>query len=212
MTHRPVALGLLVANVALASGCIPPENLGHESTPPPVPEATMPDVAMPAPVPGTTSVVLDAVDGSADVKLVHAHTEAALPEPMGDGRALCATPCALNLPPGRYQLSFSRRHGSSSDGVVSLNVREEPILYRRELGTGWGGSKPLMIGGYVAYSIGGWAFWISLIGTAADEHRDASDWTFVASSAAVSLLGLLLMDIGACDHRPGSDGIFKLPL
>jgi len=201
-----------VANVALAAGCIPPENMGTHSTPAPLPAAIMPDVAVAEPPPGTTSVVLDAVDGAADVTLVRAHTQAPLPGTIADGRVLCATPCAVSLPPGRYELRFSRAKESTSDRIVNLNVHEEPILYRRALDRGSGENEPVMITGLVTYTIGGWAFWISLIKTAADDNRSDKDWAFVASSAAVSLLGLLVLNLGMGDLHPGSDAIFTLPL
>jgi hypothetical protein len=210
MLSRSVALGLLVTNAALLAGC-PPPDFSRRSPMAPFPARTMPDVALPEPTPGTTAVVLDATDGAADVTLVRAHPTTASPAPVPDGHELCVTPCTLNMPPGRYELRFSRADETITDKVVDLKVYEEPILYRRTLDAGTEENGPLVVTGYVAYAVGGWAFWLSLIGTVADEDRKDSDWAVVTTTAAISLLGMLLMDIGAPDLQPGSHVAYKLP-
>lgn len=101
------------------------------------PGREMPAVNLPATPPpvGEGRVVLDAIDGPMNVT-VQADTTFVPPgatvAPSRTGE-LCVTPCAADLPLGRYRLFLSSRdgeHGDTDDLVVSQGV----TVYRRAAG------------------------------------------------------------------------------
>jgi hypothetical protein len=105
----------------VAAGCAGTRHLD----PPPPPAAVMPQVALPPPpAPGTGRVIVDVVDGRAEVQIRTMQPGGAQWRPM------CATPCVIDLFPGRVEASFLVGNHGDTDFI---DVPPGTSVYRRQL-------------------------------------------------------------------------------
>lgn len=134
--HR---LAALVTTTMLTASCAGTRRLD----PPPAPAAVVPLVAFPAepPPPGTGRIVIDVVDGPADVQIKSLQTVGAIWSP------LCTSPCVVDLPSGPHELNFSLRSDHGRSDTDTVMVPPATSMYRRQLAQ-HESSPALLVGGY----------------------------------------------------------------
>ncbi|MDH5671609.1 MAG: hypothetical protein OEZ06_05630 [Myxococcales bacterium] len=123
---------MLVA-ASFASGCGTPRVLAPRQPP----SRRMPVVQMPAepPAQGHGRVVIDVVDGPMDVSARTVESFAGAGSGPPRSGPLCRTPCAVDLPLGRYKLYLSGLRSDPSRGdAVDLDVHPGLNVLRRASG------------------------------------------------------------------------------
>lgn len=114
--------------------------------PRPAPAAVLPStlpvesIPQTRPAPGTGRVVLDVVDGPSDlqIKLSPPLTPSGAVEggafSYGQWQHLCRTPCVVDLPAGRHDLSIRVQHGNrGGDSDILVVEPEQVTAYRRAI-------------------------------------------------------------------------------
>ena len=214
------ALAALLA--ALAVGCV------RE-----VPPAAMPDQVVPPmpasmpPVPARQGrVIIDVADGPVEVgRLVGTTVAIGVDKdvPIAATRVttqpLCTTPCAVDLAPGRYELTFPTPGSPRRLEVAVVDVFAEPTIYRRALGR-YEPAGGLMVLGIVGTSLGGMSFITGAalfpIGLAQDPEEDGNGFlyagiTTLIAGMVVTALGLWAISADPATTQRGSSTQFALP-
>jgi hypothetical protein len=135
---KQVALGTTL----LLTGCFRPV----EVPPPPLPRAELPAIQEDpkgSTAPGTGRIVLDVVGMTARVEEITETSRQSWAsvgpylwsaESTGETtRALCITPCAVDLPIGLHRLRFTTNEVDRG-GEIEIQVTSKPRVYRIELG------------------------------------------------------------------------------
>jgi hypothetical protein len=178
-----------------------------------------PPVALPAepPPPGSGRVVLDCVDGPAEVSAVWAgalqepthHVLPARAQPFSG--PVCTTPCIADLPYGRYDLYFSLRSPSITRGDHDqISVTTGVRVQRRALGTSTpadggqrnGGVMLAIVGASAALTGAGFL----ALGASMDEQDSmvAIGGASLAGGALLTVIGALMMQAGQATSQEGA--------
>ena len=118
------------------------------------PEAIAPVLAeSPRIEPGTQRLLLDVVDGPTDVfsltsyRQRYRNSDGELRTRRRTQRDIvCRTPCAVDLPEGRYVLGFPMHGGGSRLEREEIYLGPQTLAHRRNLGSFWGAGAGLPLG------------------------------------------------------------------
>jgi hypothetical protein len=148
---RPICarLGAMVV-LTLAASC------GRTLSPPAAPERVVPTnfISIP-PEPGLGHVLLDTPDGPATVVEVTSRSSASASGAYGvwadasgeTTRAVCTTPCEVNLPYGTHELRFTLVDDGSRESTANIVAGEHPSVARHAVGRREVGSLPYIFAG-----------------------------------------------------------------
>jgi hypothetical protein len=209
--HRLVASLLAL----LAAGCT--ELLPPAATPAPVP----PTLAEAPPVePGTQRLVLEVVDGPTDVFELTARTVRVRTRrgprlrTRTERHLLCRTPCAVDLPQGRYVLGFPMHGGGNRLERETIHLGPQVLVHRRALGS-YRGAGPGLPLGIVGTTFGGMAMVVGAVllpvGAAREEDGMAlAGGINLGAGALLLTLGILGIALDPAVEQPGSGITFAM--
>ncbi|MBW2462958.1 MAG: hypothetical protein JRH11_14995 [Deltaproteobacteria bacterium] len=197
--------------------------VGCTSILPPVatPEPLAPTVVDAPPIqPGTQRLVLNVVDGPSDVFMLSAYQatvftlEGFRVRTRTQRNLLCRTPCAADLPPGRYVLGFPMRGGGRRLEREEIFLGPQQLAHVRALGSyeGSGAGVPL---GILGVTFGSIAMVLAAVfipvGLAGDDEGVAIAG-FVNLTAGLTLLiaGILALAYDTNVEQPGSGITFTM--
>ncbi len=136
-SSRLVVWSLAITGLAGLPGCYRMVRL----SPPPMPEARVPNVpASGSPGPGLSRVILDSSEGPALVERVSGGTVSAAAGTAYFGGSLtvstrlCTTPCVVDIAPGPYELRFTLLDDPSRSSTGFINADQHPSVYRHAVG------------------------------------------------------------------------------
>jgi hypothetical protein len=197
--------------------------IGCTTVLPPVatPEPVAPTVADPPPIePGTQRLVLNVVDGPTDVFMLSAYQarvftlEGFRVRTRTQRDLLCRTPCAADLPTGRYVLGFPMHGGGRRLEREEIFLGPQQLAHVRALGSyeESGAGVPL---GILGVTFGSIALVLAAVfipvGVAGDEEGIAIAG-YVNLTAGIALLtaGILGLVFDTNVEQPGSGVTFAM--
>jgi hypothetical protein len=207
---RTVFMGL-----TLAAGC------ARQLPPPAIPPPGAPALTLPQLDKERGRVVVDVVDGptnvyrvdraQADVRTIGTSEYASSTR---GAQALCTSPCAVDLVPGRYTLGFPTRGTPTLLEIDDVDLGHSSVGYRRSLGQYERGGGGLVLG-LLGATFGGMAVITGLallpVGLAADiDGMALAGGITLVAGAILTTLGILAIDAGRTTQQPGSAIRFAL--
>ena len=171
--------------------------------------------------PGHGRLVIDVVDGPTDVFELNAYRRrirtrrGRLRTVTRTARSLlCTSPCAVDIPYGRYVLGFPMHGGGRRLERVLMNVSPQPTVHRRRLGNYWDAGPGLPLG-VVGATFGGIAMVIGVvflpIGAAqGDDGMALAGGINLGAGVVLLVAGILGLALDPAVEEPGSGVTFPL--
>jgi len=198
MLPRIASFAPFVTLIACAPRTLPPP-AAPARQPPAVDRASVP------PVPNTGQVILDTVDGPADVEEVLSSSYAVATNgnsAFGLHTArVCTTPCVANLPYGDHELRFHLRGQPDRTSTAFITATTTPTNHRYAVGT-FRTHPGGMFGGIALATVGGT---LGLVGVAVGGGTDNGALTGAGVvGLAAAVVGLLVMNSSRTETQSGA--------
>lgn len=177
----------------------------HAPPPAPARQAPAVDRAAVPPQPNTGQVILDTVDGPADVSEVLSSSFAYSTtghSALGVQTArVCTTPCVANLPYGDHELRFTLRGAPDRTSTTFITATTTPTNHRYAVGT-YRQHTNGTLGGMMMATVGGT---LGLVGVMVGAGTDNGAATGAGvAGLAVAAIGLLIMHKSRTELQSGS--------